>query len=126
MKKVPVSRPSAVTLILCLLGLLGSTGPFAHAQDKHMPASPGVAPVVPRDPVQAETEKTARAANTARITLIQAIKTAQQKIAGTPIEATLSAEQGRPMYKVTILDSAGRLQILLIDGIEGRPVESPK
>lgn len=123
MKKLGSPRPYAVALTICLLGW---TLPFADAQDKHMPGSPGVAPVVPRDPVQAETEKTARAANTARITLIQAIKAAQQKVAGNPIEATLSAEQGRPMYKVTILDSAGRLQILFIDGMDGKTVENPK
>jgi peptidase YpeB-like protein len=118
-----MGRPYVVALIVCWLA--GSIL-AVNAQDKHMPGSPGLAPVVPRDPVQAEAEKTARAANTARITLVQAIKTAQQKVAGNPIEATLSAEEGRPVYKVTILDGTGRLQILLIDGIEGKIVEKPK
>jgi hypothetical protein len=123
MRKILVSRPYLIALMFCLLGGFILS---ANAQDKHMPVSPGLAPVVPRDPVQAETEKIARAANTARITLVQAIKAAQQKVAGNPIEATLSAEQGRAVYKVTILDGTGRLQILLIDGIDGKAIENPK
>ena len=93
-------------------------------QDRQIPQSPGLVPVVPRDPVKDEENKLTRAANMARISLTEAVKTAQQKVSGKPIDATLAEEKGQPIYKVTILDKQGKLHIVRVDGIAGTAVEN--
>jgi hypothetical protein len=93
------------------------------AQDRVISGSPGVTPVVPRDPVTAETDKLSQTARIAKIGLVDAVKIAHQKVPGRPIEATLVDEKGGPLYKVTIVDETGKLHILQIDGVTGKAIE---
>jgi len=83
-------------LALCLLAIQ----PIG-AQERHIPESPGIAPVIPRDPVKDEQRKAL--VDEARISMIDAVTAAQKVFPGKAVKVTMKKEQGRVLYKVEIL-----------------------
>lgn len=73
------------------------------AQERHIPESPGIAPVIPRDPVQDEQRKAL--VDEARISMIDAVTAARKVFRGKAVKVTMRKEQGRVLYKVEILDA---------------------
>jgi hypothetical protein len=73
------------------------------AQERHIPESPGIAPVIPRDPVQDEQRKAL--VDEARISMIDAVTAAQKVFPGKAVKVTMRKEKGRVLYKVDILDA---------------------
>ena len=73
------------------------------AQERHIPESPGIAPVIPRDPVQDEQRKAL--VDEARISMIDAVTAARKVFPGNAVKVTMRKEQGRVLYKVEILDA---------------------
>ena len=71
------------------------------AQERHIPESPGIAPVIPRDPAQDEQRKAL--VDEARISMIDAVTAAQKVFPGKAVKVTMRKEQGRVLYKVEIL-----------------------
>ena len=85
-------------LALCFV-LIQSIG----AQERHIPESPGIAPVIPRDPAQDELRKAL--VDEARISMIDAVTAARKVSPGKAMKVTMRKEQGRVLYKVEILDA---------------------
>ena len=73
------------------------------AQERHIPESPGIAPVVPRDPAQDGQPKAL--VDEARISMIEAVTAARKAIPGKAVKVTMRKEQGRVFYNVEILDA---------------------
>ena len=72
-----------------------------RAQERHIPESPGIAPVIPRDPVKDEQRKAL--VDEARVSMIDAVTAAQKVFPGKAVKVTMKKEQGRVLYKVEIL-----------------------
>ena len=68
------------------------------AQERHILESPGIAPVIPRDPVQDEQRKAL--VDEARISMIDAVTAAQKVFPGKAVKVTMRKEHGRVLYKV--------------------------
>jgi hypothetical protein len=92
------SLAALLGLALCLV-IIQPIG----AQERHIPESPGIAPVIPRDPVQDEQRKAL--VDEARISMIDAVAAAQRVFPGKAVKVTMRKEQGRVLYKVEILDA---------------------
>jgi peptidase YpeB-like protein len=73
------------------------------AQERHIPESPGIAPVIPRDPVQDGPRKAL--VDEARISMIEAVTAARKVIPGKAVKVTMRKEQGRVFYNVETLDA---------------------
>ena len=73
------------------------------AQERHIPESPGLAPVIPRDPAQDGPRKAL--VDEARISMIEAVTAARKVIPGKAVKVTMRKEQGRVFYNVETLDA---------------------
>ena len=87
------------------------------AQERHIPESPGIAPVIPRDPVQDEQRKAL--VDEARISMIDAVTAAQKVFPGKAAKVTMRKEQGRVLYKVEILDTNKVSHSVEVDARDG-------
>ena len=87
------------------------------AQERHIPESPGIAPVIPRDPVQDEQRKAL--VDEARISMIDAVTAAQKVSPGKAVKVTMRKEQGRVLYKVEILDAKKVSHSVDVDARDG-------
>ena len=72
------------------------------AQERQIPESPGIAPVIPRAPVQ---DGPKALVDEARISMIEAVTAARKAIPGKAAKVTMRKEQGRLLYKVEIVDA---------------------
>src|SRR5947208_14706705 len=87
------------------------------AQERHIPESPGIAPVIPRDPVQDEQRKAL--VDEARVSMIDAVTAAQKVSPGKAVKVTMRKEQGRVLYKVAILDANKVSRSVNVDARDG-------
>src|SRR2546430_10335533 len=72
------------------------------AQERHIPESPGIAPVIPRDPVQ---DGPKALVDEARISMIEAVTAARKVMPGKAAKVIMRKEQGRVLYKVEVIDA---------------------
>ena len=72
------------------------------AQERQIPESPGIAPVIPRDAVH---DGQKALVDEARISMIEAVTAARKVIPGKAVKVTMRKEQGRLLYKVEIVDA---------------------
>jgi peptidase YpeB-like protein len=114
-------RTLALGLFFLLLGFSGFGA--CVAQDRPMPQSPGIAPRLPQDPLQALEDKQKRLAEVARISLSEAVRIGEKAIPGRSIEAVLDEDQNHIIYKVTILDANKKLHYVRVDGVTGKVIE---
>jgi uncharacterized membrane protein YkoI len=56
----------------------------------------------------------------ARITMIQALKTAQKKVPGKPVEVDMGKADGRVVYKIEIIDKNKETRKVYIDAETGK------
>jgi uncharacterized membrane protein YkoI len=56
----------------------------------------------------------------ARITMIEALKTAQKKVPGKPVEVTMGKDDGRVVYKIEIIDKDKKTKKVYIDAETGK------
>lgn len=56
----------------------------------------------------------------ARITMIQALKTAQKKVPGKPVEVDMGKDDGRVVYKIEIIDKNKNTKKVYIDAETGK------
>jgi uncharacterized membrane protein YkoI len=56
----------------------------------------------------------------ARVTMIQAIKTAQKKVPGKPVEVNMGKDDGRVVYKIEIIDKSKNTKKVYIDAETGK------
>jgi uncharacterized membrane protein YkoI len=56
----------------------------------------------------------------ARITMIQALKTAQRKVPGKPVEVDMGKDDGRVVYKIEIIDKNKNTKKVYIDAETGK------
>jgi len=106
------SLASLLGFALCLVAIQ----PIG-AQERHIPESPGIAPVIPRDPVQDEQRKAL--VDEARISMIDAVTAAQKVSPGKAVKVTMRKEQGRVLYKVEILDAKKVSHSVDVDARDG-------
>ncbi len=116
-----LTRQDAQTCKSLLAGLLGLAlflviQPIG-AQERHIPESPGIAPVIPRDPVQDEQRKAL--VDEARISMIDAVTAARKVIPGKAVKVTMRKAQGRVLYKVEILDTNKVSHSVEVDARDG-------
>jgi uncharacterized membrane protein YkoI len=56
----------------------------------------------------------------ARVTMIQALKTAQKKVPGKPVEVDMGKADGRVVYKIEIIDKNKETRKVYIDAETGK------
>jgi uncharacterized membrane protein YkoI len=56
----------------------------------------------------------------ARVTMIQALKTAQKKVPGKPVEVNMGKDDGRVVYKIEIIDKSKNTKKVYIDAETGK------
>ena len=56
----------------------------------------------------------------ARITMIEALKTAQKKVPGKPVEVDMGKDDGRVVYKIEIIDKNKNTKKVYIDAETGK------
>ena len=56
----------------------------------------------------------------ARVTMIQALKTAQKKVPGKPVEVNMGKDDGRVVYKIEIIDKNKNTKKVYIDAETGK------
>lgn len=56
----------------------------------------------------------------ARVTMVDALKTAQKKIPGKPVEVTMGKDDGRVVYKIEIIDKNKNTKKVYIDAETGK------
>jgi hypothetical protein len=117
-------RVVGAILLLLALGLWPAN--FITGQERQTPLAPGIAPILPQDPVKSEQDQHMRLALEAKLSVLEAIAIAQRAIAGKPVEVTLKAHQGHPAYQVELIDGKRRSHSLLIDALDGKLLSSTK
>jgi uncharacterized membrane protein YkoI len=60
----------------------------------------------------------------ARISMIEAIKTAEKKFPGKPIEAKMGKDEGRMVYEVELIDKNNKNHWVYVDAQNGSIVEA--
>ena len=112
-KAVPrKSLGGVLGLALCLV-VIQSVG----AQERHIPESPGIAPVIPRDPVKDEQRKAL--VDEARVSMIDAVTAARKVFPGKAVKVTMTKEQGHVLYNVEILDANKVSRSVKVDARDG-------
>jgi len=99
-------------LALCLV-VIQSVG----SQERHIPESPGIAPVIPRDPVKDEQRKAL--VDEARVSMIDAVTAARKVFPGKAVKVTMTKEQGHVLYNVEILDANKVSRSVKVDARDG-------
>jgi len=56
----------------------------------------------------------------ARITMVEALKTAQKEVPGKPVEVTMGKDDGRVVYKIEIIDKNKNTKKVYIDAVTGK------
>jgi uncharacterized membrane protein YkoI len=56
----------------------------------------------------------------ARITMVQALKTAQKEVPGKPVEVNMGKDDGRVVYKIEIIDKNKNTKKVYIDAVTGK------
>lgn len=56
----------------------------------------------------------------ARVTMVEALKTAQKKVPGKPVEVTMGKDDGRVVYKIEIIDKDKSTKKVYIDATTGK------
>ena len=56
----------------------------------------------------------------ARVTMIEALKTAQKKVPGKPVEVNMGKDDGRVVYKIEIIDKNKNTKKVYIDAETGK------
>jgi hypothetical protein len=116
-----------IVLLAAILALLLSlSGQPCIGQERPFPQSPGIAPRLPHDPLKTIEDKQKRLAETARITLSDAVKIVEKAVPGKVVEAILDEDQGHIVYKVTIVDANKKLRSVQINALDGKIVEPKK
>jgi hypothetical protein len=87
------------------------------AQERHIPESPGIAPVIPRDPAQDGPRKAL--VDEARISMFEAVTAARKVIPGKAVKVTMRKEQGRVFYNVETLDANKISHSIDVDAKDG-------
>lgn len=105
--------------------LLSLSGQQCLAQERQFPQSPGISPRLP-DPLKTVEDKQKRLAETARVTLSEAVRIGEKAIPGKAVEAVLDEDHDQIVYKVTILDSNKKLHSIQISAMDGKIVEPKK
>jgi len=99
-------------LALCLV-VIQSVG----SQERHIAESLGIAPVIPRDPVQDEQRKAL--VDEARVSMIDAVTAARKVFPGKAVKVTMTKEQGHVLYNVEILDANKVSRSVKVDARDG-------
>ena len=87
------------------------------AQERNIPQSPGISPVIPHDPAQDEQRKAL--VDEARISMIEAVAAARKVRPGKAVKVTMKKEQGRVYYNVEILDANKISHSVEVDARDG-------
>ena len=56
----------------------------------------------------------------ARVTMVEALKTAQKEVPGKPVEVTMGKDDGRVVYKIEIIDKNKNTKKVYIDAVTGK------
>ena len=56
----------------------------------------------------------------ARITMVEALKTAQKEVPGKPVEVNMGKDDGRVVYKIEIIDKNKNTKKVYIDAVTGK------
>jgi hypothetical protein len=56
----------------------------------------------------------------ARVTMIEALRTAQKKVPGKPVEVNMGKDEGRVVYKIEIIDKNKNTKKVYIDAETGK------
>jgi hypothetical protein len=115
-----------VLLVALVSFLLILPGQQCIAQERQFPQSPGISPRLPQDPLKTVEDKQRRLAETARITLSEAVRIVEKAIPGKAVEAVLDEDQGHIVYKVTVVDTNKKLHSIQISAVDGKIVEPKK
>jgi len=115
-----------VLLVGLLALLLSLSGQQCIGQERQFPQSPGISPRLPQDPLKTVEDKQKRLAETARITLSEAVSIVEKAIPGKAVEAVLDEDHGQIVYKVTIVDANKKLHSVQINAVDGKIVEPKK
>ena len=56
----------------------------------------------------------------ARVTMVEALKTAQKEVPGKPVEVNMGKDDGRVVYKIEIIDKNKNTKKVYIDAVTGK------
>ena len=65
-----------------------------------------------------ESEKTL--SEKATVSMIEALKTAEQQVPGKPVEVSMGKDDGRVVYKIEIIDTAKKTRHVYVDAQTGK------